>query len=141
MKKKVKIFVGSSSEPKAMEIAESVGDILEEVAEEVKYWDYDTFRASHDILGDLYREVEACDGGVFICNEDDILYKGQREEENNKSFVARDNVLFEAGMFCGAKGKNGVVLYSVGKTLIPSDLAGITVIKDDMCQDKKELPV
>jgi predicted nucleotide-binding protein len=62
-----------------------------------------------------------CDFGI-------ILYTpaGKTETGNTERWVARDNVVFETGLFIGAKGaERTIILLPEGHEVAPSDLAGI----------------
>jgi predicted nucleotide-binding protein len=90
----------------------------------VKPWAL-TAEPTVSILGSLEKSVEKFDFGVFLYTPLD-----RREERGVKQLVARDNVVFETGLFIGKKGRSRVLLlmpdnYPVG----PSDLDGIIGIK------------
>lgn len=125
----MKIFIGSSEDAK--NIARFVRTCLEnlEMDLEVVCW-WEAFRTSHYTLEELLRQAEECDGGVFILNADDKIYL-ERDEEKESTYVPRDNVLVEAGIFYGKLGQNGTVLYRVGNVKRISDFDGVTRIDHD----------
>src|SRR6266568_2971150 len=95
---RTRVFVGSSSEALAVCRA-----IQEELAYEfdVTVWNQDIFRLSHDALDSLLRALDRSDAGIFIIRPDDLL-----ETRGIAKHVARDNVLFEIGMFFGRLGRD-----------------------------------
>ncbi len=121
---KPKLFIGSSVE--ALPVAMVLADLL--AADfEVKVWDR-VFGAGEYFLERLKVELLLTDFALFLLAPDDKISK--RGED---AFTARDNVLFELGMFIGALGmkkanyllvsyeRNGAVAHPIA----PSDLSGL----------------
>ena len=70
-----------------------------------------------------------------------ILYTPavKTEIRNSERWVARDNVVFETGLFIGAKGtERTIILLPEGYEVVPSDLAGIVGIQYALDDFKKE---
>ncbi len=125
-KEKPRIFVGSSTE--GLPIAEAIQLLLEHDAE-VTVWTQGVFEASSNSLDDLIEILDKVDFGVFVFSPDDISKIRQK-----RHFVARDNVIFEMGLFVGRLGKKRT-LYIVPRERanfhLPSDLIGVTPLDYD----------
>lgn len=116
-----RLFVGSSSE--GLPIAHTVRDLLSDEFD-VTVWDDGTvFGLGDSSLEALEAAVLAFHGGIFVFTPDDELTTRGRTRR-----VARDNVLFELGMFVGRLGRRrAFALRPAGSAVsLPSDLAGIT---------------
>ncbi len=117
-----RIFIGSSRE--ALPLAHGLKANLEEVAE-VRVWDEDLFEPGRYALEDLLRFTRTFDFGVFALAPDDrVTSRGVTQAS------PRDNVIFEAGIFFGALGRERVFLFvpTTDPTKIPSDLLGMTAL-------------
>ena len=80
---------------------------------------------SESILQSLQVHIEDHDFGIFIYTPVDMA--AVRESEH---LIARDNVVFETGLFMGKKGRRRTILLLPDKYLVtPSDLTGIIGIK------------
>lgn len=115
-----RIFIGSSSE--GLDIARALQAALYNEAEPV-IWSQGVFGLSGGTLETLLQESDNFDFAVFILSADDLVVKrGQRGN------AARDNVLFELGLFMGRLGRDRTFfVYSrTDQLLMPSDLAGVT---------------
>eukprot|EP01041_Mallomonas_annulata_P031142 gene31142-53399_t len=86
-------------------------------------WRNGTFKLGSDGLGDLIKKSSAVDFAVFVFTPDDITTM-----RNKEVIVARDNVVFELGLFIGALGKDRcyVVKPRGIEMHLPSDVAGVT---------------
>ena len=115
-----RIFVGSSRE--AIDVCRAVQLELADDFD-VTVWDQDVFRLSYSALDSLLEALESSDAGVFVLRPDDITIS-----RDAKDWTARDNVIFELGMFIGRLGRDRTFMlapYGPGLRL-PSDLLGIT---------------
>ena len=91
-----RVFVASSSESKRL--AQAVQQNLTNA--EVTLWSQDALLVGHVIIDELTRNLERSDFGVFVLAPNDIvLSRGQSQP------AARDNVIFELGMFIARLGK------------------------------------
>lgn len=119
-REKPRIFVGSSAEK--LFIANNIQLLLEHDAE-VTVWTQGIFQPSNSTLEDLIELLDRIDFGVFVFTPDDI------SNIRKKSYsVARDNVIFEMGLFIGRLGKKRtfyIVPRSHEKLHLPSDLIGV----------------
>jgi hypothetical protein len=122
------LFIGCAREE--IELAEDFQVLLNEVAD-VKIWDYQTFFPGEHPLESLRRELLHTDFALLLITPDDKVTKRKM-----KGFTARDNIIFELGLFMGVQGPmraiSVVVTKKVGRTvkkvLMPGDLAGLTQI-------------
>jgi len=120
LKFRPRVFIGSSKE--SVGIAYAIQTNLENIAE-ISVWDQDIFALSEDNLKSLIKKIESYDAGIFVLAPDDKV------SIRRKSYkVARDNVIFELGLFIGKHGIDKVffVAPKVEQEMhIPTDLAGI----------------
>lgn len=117
---KPRIFVGSSAE--GLPVAEALQVGLEYDAE-VTVWSQGVFGLSGGTLETLVSKARDFDFAVLVLTPDDMVTtRGEQKP------AARDNVLFELGLFMGATGRHRtfVVHPRVREMSLPSDLAGIT---------------
>lgn len=116
-----RIFVGSSVE--GLKIANAIQLLLEHDAE-VTVWTQGIFEPSSNSLDDLIEGLSRFDFGIFIFSPDDITKIRQK-----RYLVARDNVIFEMGLFVGRLGKKRT-LYVIPRGItnfhLPSDLIGVS---------------
>src|ERR1700722_15058921 len=90
---KPRIFIGSSG--KAKKYAEAIHANLTDVAE-CTVWTEGAFGLSASTLTNLLKNLRDSDFGAFIFAADD-----QQSANGDLLNVPRDNVVFEAGLFCG----------------------------------------
>lgn len=121
VERRPRAFIGSSSE--GLPIAEVVKSILQDHLS-IEIWNEGTvFGLGESTLEALEQAVLAYEFGIFIFTADDELnIRGERKT------VARDNVVFEAGLFIGKlTRRRAFVICPSNKTIaLPADLAGIT---------------
>ena len=106
---------------------------------DVEPWDKDVFRVGDFTLEDLHRKVVQSHFALLIIYPDDEIVK--RDETG---YTARDNVLFELGLFMGVLGRHRSFCLLVsdkrgGKSkevLIPSDLAGLQRLNITLVDDE-----
>ncbi|MDO8185380.1 nucleotide-binding protein [Conexibacter sp. JD483] len=115
------VFIGSSSEGK--QYAEYLQAALDEYCE-ATVWDQGVFGLSLSSLSALSIEAKQVDFAVLVLTPDDITVKRGVSEPS-----ARDNVVFEAGLFIGALGaKRTALVYPTDMRLdLPTDLLGTTM--------------
>lgn len=119
-----KIFVGSSSEGR--HVAYAIQESLEGYNFQVTVWPQDTFKLSGNALDSLIGALDRFDFGVFVFSPDDIADMRGRQKK-----VARDNVVFELGLFMGRLGKRRNFVVMPEGIHLPTDLAGFTAVKYD----------
>lgn len=122
---KPRIFIGSSGE--GLKVAEYIKHKLQKAEFEVYLWTDDIFKANNSVLETLLREASLFDFGIMVATKDDFTKKRDKEFE-----TARDNVVFEFGLFLGRLGTNRSFVIQEKGTELPSDLYGITVPRFEM---------
>ena len=122
---KPRIFIGSSGE--GLKVAEYIKHKLQKAEFEVYLWTDDIFKANNSVLETLLREASLFDFGIMVATKDDFTKKRDKEFE-----TARDNVVFEFGLFLGRLGTNRSFVIQEKGTELHSDLYGITVPRFEM---------
>lgn len=118
---KPRIFVGSSIE--SLDTAYAVQENLEHDAE-VTVWAQGIFDLSRYTIDSLVDCLEETDFGVFVFAPDDVTKMREKEY-----LTARDNVVFELGLFVGHLGKERCFILlprDISDLHIPTDLLGMT---------------
>lgn len=120
-KKRPRVFIGCSVEglPAAkliqLNLSHSVNADL---------WSQGVFGLSSGTLETLTNKAPDYDFAILVLTPDDLLVK-----RDDVQLSARDNVLFELGLFMGALGRSNTFIVAEEKVSLPSDLAGITPAK------------
>jgi hypothetical protein len=110
------VFLGYSS--KARSTAQSIHIFLKEKMNlRVRNWEID-FAAAGIILDEIETAARTCSGGIFLFTKDDAL------EGTEVRAAPRDNVVFEAGYFAAAKGRDRVLIIREDGAKMPADLGG-----------------
>jgi len=110
------VFLGYSS--KARATAQAVHLFLKERLNlRVRNWEID-FAAAGMILDEIETAARVCSGGVFLFTKDDEL------SGTEVKAAPRDNVVFEAGYFAAAKGRERVLIIREEGAKMPADLGG-----------------
>jgi hypothetical protein len=111
------VFLGYSS---ASEVtAAAIKRYLLSLGAKVLDWQTD-FIPGRTILDQIEQAAARSVGGIFLfTKDDDLVDRGQPEVA-----VPRDNVVFEAGYFIGAKGKRNVLIIREAGSKMPADLGG-----------------
>lgn len=78
------------------------------------------FTPGQTILGQIEQAAAKCSAGIFLFTKDDDLVV----ETKVTTAVPRDNVVFEAGYFIQAKGKDRVLIVRELGAKMPADLGG-----------------
>lgn len=123
---KQRIFIGSSSE--RLHIARAIENNLAR-DHEPTVWDEGIFDLSKDTLSGLLERLDLSDAAVFVLAPDDVTQLRQQTFD-----IARDNVVFELGLFIGRLGRERtyfVVPRGQAKLHLPSDLLGLTAAEYD----------
>lgn len=115
---KPRIFIGSSGE--GLNVAKYVKNYLG-VDFDCYLWTDDIFKYNESVLETLLKEASLFDFGLLIATKDDFL-----QSRHNAFDVARDNVVFEYGLFLGRVGSSRAFVIQEEGTKLPSDLFGIT---------------
>jgi len=120
-----KIFIGSSS--RAKKKVNILKRLLSELGTKAICWfELDAFLVGKTTIESLLEQTHKCHGALFIFDKDDEIRSNSAEQ-----FVARDNVIYEAGLFAGALGKEAVAICLVPGVHQITDLEGVTYLKYD----------
>ena len=129
------VFIGSSRE--SLDFAWAVQVNLEQpvVGAEASVWTQSIFELSKCTIESLVLAVNRFDFGIFIFGADDVIRMRGFEYPS-----ARDNVVFELGLFIGKLGRDrSFILVPKGDDdfHLPTDLLGITYATFDAKRDDK----
>jgi predicted nucleotide-binding protein len=129
---KPRLFIGSSKE--GVTVARAINDNLDLDSQNL-LWEH-IFEGSRSNMENLERMLDDVDFAAFALTPDDLLKMRQQEVE-----TARDNVIFEMGLFMGALGRTNVFLIAPRDTKlhVPSDLAGISMEDYDPNRPEAEM--
>lgn len=123
--KVMKIFIGSSKE--AEDEMERIGVMIEKLNCDVITWqDEEAFVAGDFTLESLINLSKKVDAAIFVFNGDDETWY-----RNTLVKSIRDNVMFEYGLFIGAKGRKNVTFMCKNKPKIATDLLGLNYINGE----------
>ena len=124
MGSKVSVFIGSSMNGKP--VVEKLLAWFTEHAGELAvtpWFDGTTFEPNRGILESLIRALRVHDFAILIATADDLAnVRGQN------IIQARDNVVFEFGLFMGKLGRARVFLAHADTMIGPSDLTGVITV-------------
>lgn len=110
------IFLGYSS--KGTDPANRIIKYLNSIDVKVRDWQID-FRPAGTILGEIETAAKNTLGGIFLFTKDDDMISG------DQSYAApRDNVVFEAGYFMHAVGKERTLIIREEGAKMPADVGG-----------------
>ena len=115
------LFIGSSTE--SLDIAYAAQSNLEDVAE-VLVWTQGIFELTKSYLESLLDALDDTEFGLFIFQADDVT-----KIRGTETRTARDNVVFELGLFIGRLGREHTYILipkGIGDFRLPSDLLGIS---------------
>jgi hypothetical protein len=115
------VFLGYSSQ--ADEVANQLSRFLTEKLK-LRIYDWKNFPTGKSIWEAIEDAERLTNCGIFLFMEDDLIGSGK-----NKKFAPRDNVVFEAGYFAGAKRKSRSLVVREKNAKIPSDFGGILVLE------------
>jgi CAP12/Pycsar effector protein, TIR domain len=124
------VFLGYCST--AGELADAVKEELTKIGATVLDWKAD-FAPAGTIYDQIVEASRRCSGGVFLFTKDDPI-KGQKDQA-----APRDNVVFEAGYFAAAKGKDRVLIIREKGSKLPADLGGDIYAPIDKRTDIKSI--
>ena len=130
MSQKQKIFIGCSRKERLL--AEQTKQLLKDDFEvtiwDDPFWETDTtgFKLNDGILQGLLRSSLQFDFAIMLGTTDDVV-----EKKGEIVMQARDNVLFELGLFIGRVGLRRCAFIVDRKLNIPEDLKGIVLSRFD----------
>lgn len=120
MELKPTIFIGSSKEGAG--IAHLVKKHLAHFADCTVWDEQGVFPPNENYLVSLNNALSLYEYGILVATADD-----KKISRKKQSDAARDNVIFEFGLFMGRLGKQKSFLVKEKSIVLPSDLAGISV--------------
>ena len=120
--RKAKIFIASSG--RALILSERLKEALSTDFSEAIIWSEESKgKPSNTIIEMLEDASKNYDFAIIILTQDDMISKKDDNKEHPK---ARDNCIFEAGLFMGVLGRKRCFLVSSVETgSLPVDLSGI----------------
>jgi hypothetical protein len=116
VKQRRDLFLGYTTS--ATPVATAIRDTLEAAGVTVIDWARD-FRGAGSILSEIQNAAARCSGAIFLFTRDESLAQSAPDDT-----PPRDNVLFEAGYFVSAKGKERVLIVREPGAKMPADLGG-----------------
>jgi hypothetical protein len=116
LKERKDVFLGYCS--KARDTANAINLFLKDKLG-VSVLDWAEFSAGGSILDEIERAAALCSSGIFLFTKDDLL-----EEAESDRATPRDNVVFEAGYFMQAKGRERVLIVREQGAKMPADVGG-----------------
>ena len=121
--KKPRVFVGSSVE--GLDVAGKIQSALQHDCY-IELWNQISMPGLSTAIEKLEDILDKYDYGIFVFTPDD-----QIEKRDNQTKVPRDNVIFEAGLFIGCKGRSHTFIVHPRdlEIQLPSDLAGVDPVK------------
>ena len=121
---KKKLFIGSSSEE--IKVAKKIKDLLKNDFQVTiwneELWDKSIFKLNENFFSNLMEASLKYDFGILIGTSDDKV-----EIRGKEMIQARDNILFELGLFMGRLGKSRCAFLIEQGTKILSDMQGISL--------------
>jgi hypothetical protein len=118
---KPSIFIGSSSE--GLSIAQAVKCWFDRYAD-ADVWNENVFKLNQSFLESLLDAANLYDFAILVLTPDDVLVS-----RDVTSSVARDNVIFEHGLFLGRLGWKRTFIICEETVKVLSDLSGISIAK------------
>lgn len=115
------VFLGYSSQ--ASRTAEKIHSFLADTLK-LRVHDWRDFRAGDSIWDSIVRAERNTSCGLFLFMADDKL-----SGDLKGKFAPRDNVVYEAGYFAGAKGRERSLVIRESGAKVPSDLGGILYLE------------
>lgn len=120
-----RIFIGSSTE--ALPVAQALQTNLQR-SHEPTIWTQDSFPPGKSVIESLEQVLDSSDAGVFVLTPDDLVKLREKVQP-----TARDNVIFEMGLFIGRFGRDRTFMVVPRSCALrrPSDLDGILAAEYD----------
>ena len=127
------LFIGSSSQ--GLPVAHALQQELDQVCRP-RVWPEGVFEPTETIFGSLLKMTQSSDFAALVFTPDDSVVTRGAEVT-----VARDNVVFELGLFLGALGSRRVFIIQPRdlNLTLPSDLAGVTRLYYRDCRSDQNL--
>lgn len=122
-REKIRVFIISSAE--SLPIAREIQSAFEHDDFQTVLWTDGVFKVSSYAIQSLEDEVDRSDFAIAIAQPEDITTTRGAQWP-----TARDNVIFELGLFMGRLGRERAILMESRdeKVKLPSDMTGLTTI-------------
>lgn len=120
---KPRLFIGSSRE--GIRILQYVEKELGDIVECYTWINENVFQPNKGILDTLIKQAKLSDFALLIATKDDIVKNTLRGTEKTS---ARDNVIFEHGLFLGATSVDRAFLLAEEGIDLPSDFNGVATL-------------
>lgn len=132
IRERIRVFVISSTE--ALPVARALHAEFDHDKFEVELWTDGVFKASQYAIESLERKLDDSDFAIAIAQPDDKV-----KSRDNELLTARDNVIFEVGLFIGRLGRQRAFLLEPRDSpgVLPSDLTGLTTLSYKVQTDGK----
>ena len=130
---KARIFIGSSTE--GLPIAQRIKKYFEPDYD-CYIWNDGIFKYNEGILETLIKSASLFDFGFMVFAADDVSRIRDKEY-----ITARDNVLFEYGLFLGRVGLDKAYIIKDKEVKIPSDIVGINLLEYEMITEANNIKV
>ena len=114
------IFLGYCS--KARNTANAINLFLKSQGATVLDWA--EFSGGGNILDEIEKASASCSAGIFLFTKDELLKDSSAEQAPIDRAAPRDNVVFEAGYFTQAKGRERVLIIRQEGAKMPADVGG-----------------
>lgn len=124
---KPRIFIGSSADN--LSTLKIISGSLSTIGNCIEW--PDAFTQNKSNLDSLMIQTRLSDFSVLLAMKEDIAIK-----KGKSVSIARDNIIFEFGLFLGSTGINKAFLIAEEEIDLPSDLDGITIEKFTLKQNK-----
>jgi predicted nucleotide-binding protein len=115
------VFLGYSSE------AAAVGELIKRLLENklgLTVYDWRDFSAGETIWDSIEKAEQLTACGMFLFMADDRLQAGRK-----RMAAPRDNVVYEAGYYAGAKGRRYAAIIRERGAKVPTDLGGVKYLE------------
>jgi hypothetical protein len=115
------LFLGYSSQAKP--VANMIARFLNERLR-LRVYDWERFAAGKSIWESIEEAERQSNCGLFLFMKDDVIGYGEGQKRG-----PRDNVIFEAGYFAGAKRKSRSLVIREKDAKLPTDFGGILYLE------------
>ncbi len=119
----------------SLEVAYGLQELLAHDAE-VTVWTQGIFELTKATLDSLLKRIDAFDFGCFVFSPDDVTHIRKQDH-----LVARDNIVFEFGLFIGRLGEERTFIVQPDDSALrlPTDLLGISTASYEVDRRDKNL--
>lgn len=120
---KPRLFIGSSKE--GLKYVDYLVEKLADYADCTRWYDDHVFMPNKGTLDVLVKQAKLSDFALLVATKDDLTKSETRE---GSRITARDNVIFEHGLFLGATSTERAFLFAQEGIDLPSDFNGTSIL-------------